>query len=133
MVNHLIIQGRTTADLEKRQTTSGVDVVSFTLAWNEKYKDVDTVCFQRCKAWRGVATFLDKFFHDKGSMMIVEGHLETEKWTDKNGIERSENVLTVDKAHFAGTAGKKSDAPAVSNAGATGGTFTPASDDELPF
>lgn len=132
MVNHLIMQGRMTADLEKRQTTSGVDVVSFTIAWNEKHKDIDKTCFQQCKAWRGTALFLDRYFHDKGSMVIVEGHLETEKWTDKNGNERQANVLTVDKAHFVGS--RSSDAPAASNAEVTGGTFTPTNDDsELPF
>lgn len=129
MVNHLVFQGRLCADLEKRQTTSGVDVVSFTLAWNEKYKDSERTCFQRCKAWRGTANFLDTYLHDKGSLMVVEGQLETEKWTDKNGVERQENVLTVDKVHFAGKRdgnGAKQDAP--------GGGFTSERDNEpLPF
>lgn len=134
-VNHLIFQGRMTKDLEMRITTSDVEVVSFTLAWNEKVKEIDRKCFQKCKAWRGTARFLNTWFHDKGSEVVVEGHLETEEWDDKDGNHRQENVLTVDKAHFVGSTGKKkSDAPAASNAGVTGGTFTPAGDDDsLPF
>ena len=127
MVNHLVIQGRITADIELRKTQSDVSVCSFTVAWNEKFKDIDRTCFQKCKAWRGTAEFIDKYFHEKGSVVIVEGHLETEKWDDKDGNHRQENVLTVDKAHFAGSKG----APKPDGAG---GTFTPTwDDDQLPF
>lgn len=100
-VNHLVFQGRNTKDLELSQTPSGIENVSFTLAWSEKYKETERKCFLRCKAWRNTATFLDKYFHSKGSEMVVEGALETEEW-EKDGQKHSQIVLNVDKAHFCG-------------------------------
>lgn len=135
-VNHLVFQGRNVRDLELRTTNSGIECVNFTLAWSEKYKEVEKTCFQECKAWRGTAVFIDKYFHNKGSEMIVEGKLETEKWEDKDGNKRSKNVLTVDAVHFCG---KRQDGNApsgdASGGNATGGNggFMPAPDDELPF
>lgn len=124
MVNHLVFQGRTVREMELRTTQSGVENVNFTLAWNEKYKENERVCFLRCKAWRQTATFLDKYFHDKGTEMVVEGRLETEKWQDKDGNDRSENVLTVDKVHFCGKR----------QGGGQGEAVTAAPDDgDLPF
>ena len=102
MVNHLVFQGRLTKDLEMKQTPSGISNIAFTLAWNEKYKENEDKCFLRCKAWRQTAEFIDRYFHDKGSEMTVEGKLSTEEWTDKEGNQRSQIVLNVDKVHFCG-------------------------------
>lgn len=101
-LNHTAFQGRLTKDIEKRTTQSGISNVSFTLAWSEKYKETETKCFLRCKAWRGTADFLEKYLHDKGTEMIVEGRLGTEEWTDKDGGQHSQTVLSVDKVHFCG-------------------------------
>ena len=136
-VNHLTIQGRLTKDIEMRTTQSGISTCNFTLAWNEKRKDLDLVCFQTCKAWRGTAEFINKYMHDKGTEMIVEGTLETEKWTDKNGAERSANVLNVDKVHFCGSR-KDGNAAQTGAENQTGQseTFQPLSAEdqgELPF
>lgn len=100
-VNHLVFQGRVTRDLELKTTQSGIENVKFTLAWSEKYKETERKCFLTCKAWRNTATFLDKYFHSKGSEMVVEGALETEEW-EKDGQKRSQIVLNVDKVHFCG-------------------------------
>ena len=106
MVNHLTIQGRLTRDLELRKVTVGQDAfdyVDFTVVWNEKSGDgKEKTLWQNCKAWRGLATFMGKWMHTKGTELIVEGRLITEQWTDKDGNKRSNNVLLVDHAHFCG-------------------------------
>ena len=136
MINSVAFQGRTTKDLEKKVTQSGIDNVSFTLAWSEKYKETERKCFLRCKAWRNTATFLDKYFHAKGSEMVVEGSLETEEW-EKDGEKHSQTVLNVEKVHFCG---KKQDIqqstaqpsqPA--QADPNGGTFVEVPPEDLPF
>ena len=58
MVNKFILQGRLTADPELKQTQSGVSCANLTIAWSEKYKETETKCFQRCKAWRSTADFI---------------------------------------------------------------------------
>ena len=135
-VNHLVYQGRITKDLELRQTQSGIDNVSFTLAWSEKYKETERKCFLRCKAWRNTATFLDKYFHAKGSEMVVEGSLETEEW-EKGGEKHSQTVLNVEKVHFCGkrqdTGTAQPDANSPATAAPAGGGFVEVKEEELPF
>lgn len=132
MLNSVSYQGRVTRDIEKKQTQSGISFVNFTLAWSEKYKETETKCFLRCKAWRQTAEFIDKYFHNKGSEMLVEGHLETEEWQDADGNNRSQTVLTVNRAHFCG---KRQDggqaAQETTNDAPSGYTDVP--DDQLPF
>lgn len=135
-VNHLVYQGRITKDLEIRQTQSGIDNVSFTLAWSEKYKETERKCFLRCKAWRNTATFLDKYFHAKGSEMTVEGSLETEEW-EKDGEKHSQTVLNVDKVHFCGRKQDSQQSTAQpsqpAQADPNGGAFVEVPEGELPF
>lgn len=137
MINSVAFQGRTTKDLEKKVTQSGIENVKFTLAWSEKYKETERKCFLTCKAWRQTATFLDKYFHSKGSEMVVEGALETEEWEDKDGNKRSQIVLNVDKVHFCGKKQDTGTAQPAENAPATaapaGGGFVEVKEEELPF
>ena len=135
-VNHLVFQGRTTRDLEKKVTQSGIEIVKFTLAWSEKYKETERKCFLTCKAWRQTATFLDRFFHSKGSEMVVEGALETEEW-EKDGQKHSQIVLNVDKVHFCGKKQDNGTAYTATNetapAATDGGFVEVDSSEPLPF
>lgn len=101
MINHLILQGRLTRDPDLRQTTGGVSVCSFTVAWSEKYKDRETKLFMPCTAWRATGEMISRNF-SKGREIIVEGGLSTREWTDNEGGKRSVIELTVDRVHFCG-------------------------------
>ena len=105
MLNKVVYQGRFTADPELRSTQSGISFMEFTLAWSVTYKDVETKCFLRCKAWRSTAEFISKYF-TKGKEILVEGSLETNEWTDEQGQKKSRTILNVEKVHFCG--GKQS-------------------------
>jgi single-strand DNA-binding protein len=101
MVNTLIYQGRITKDLELKQTSSDITYTEFTIAWSEKYKESETKCFLRCKAWRSTAEFLSKYFF-KGKEIAINGHLVTEEW-EKEGQKQSRMICVVDKVHFCGS------------------------------
>jgi single-strand DNA-binding protein len=101
MLNRLNYQGRLTADIELKQTQSGVSFTEFTIAWSEKYKEVETKCFLRCKAWRQTAEFISKYFK-KGSEILVEGRLVTEQW-EKDGQAQSRTICDIEKVHFCGS------------------------------
>lgn len=101
MINKMILQGRLTADIELRRTQSDVANTEFTIAWSEKYKEVETRCFMRCKAWRQAAEFLDKYFR-KGQEILIEGHMVTEKW-EKDGEKKSRTICLIDKVNFCGS------------------------------
>ena len=100
MVNSMILQGRLVADIELKYTQSNVAHAEFTVAWSEKYKDVETKCFLRCKAWRNTAEFLEKYFR-KGQEIVIVGHMVTEQWTT-DGENKSRTICQVDKVNFCG-------------------------------
>lgn len=135
MVNRLIFQGRLVADPELKNTQSNVAFSEFTIAWSEKYKEAETKCFLRCKAWRNTAEFISKYFK-KGQEIIIEGHLTTEQWED-NGDKKSRTICIVDKAHFCGSKSEttpNSTSKSNSISGLDGFENIPEDiDEELPF
>lgn len=100
MVNKVILQGRFVADPELKNA-GGFSMTEFTVAWSEKYKEVNYQCFMRCKAWRAQADHICKYFN-KGKECVIEGRLLTESW-EKDGQKQSRTLCNVEKIHFAGT------------------------------
>lgn len=98
MVNELIYQGRLTKDPELKATQSGINTLLFTIAWSNKYKDVETKCFLLCRAWRQTAEFISNYFR-KGQEIIIIGHLETQTWDNGENV----TLCMVDRAHFCGS------------------------------
>ncbi len=146
MLNYDVKTGRLTADPELRTTQNGVPVVGFTLAVQRNYKidDEYPTDFLNFVAWRGTAEFICKHFR-KGNLITVEGALETRKYTDKDGNNRTAYEIKVDRAHFCESAGGRQNNNNGGNppeADSVGG-FTPVfpnttegfaeSDDDLPF
>lgn len=105
MINKTILQGRFTADPTVEQK-GGFDMTEFTIAWSETYKEKETKCFLRCKAWRSKATHVAKYFK-KGQECVIEGRLETEQW-EKDGQKQSRIVLNLENIHFCGPKSKGS-------------------------
>lgn len=101
MVNKVIFQGRLTADPEVRHTASNVANLEMTIAWSEKYKEVETKCFLRCKAWRNTAEFIGKYFV-KGQEIVIEGQMVTEQW-ESNGENRNRTICLIEKVNFCGS------------------------------
>ena len=101
MVNKLIYQGRLVANPELKRTQSDVPYLETSIAWSEKYKEAETKCFLRCKAWRNTAEFISNYFK-KGQEIIIEGHMVTEQWQD-DGENKSRTICMIDKAHFCGS------------------------------
>jgi single-strand DNA-binding protein len=106
MVNTAVITGRLTADPEIRTTRTGVKTTSFTVAVERRHLNdgerkadfIDVV------AWRNNAEFICRYFR-KGSMIAVEGHLQTETYKDKNGNSRKTMELIADNISFCGNKG----------------------------
>ena len=131
MINSVNFQGRLVKDIELKHTESDVAYTEFTIAWSEKYKEVETKCFLRCKAWRQSAELLSKYFA-KGQEIAINGHLVTEEW-EKNGEKQSRTICMVDKIHFCGNKASNTEG----NVNGSGGDFMNIPDDikdeELPF
>lgn len=99
--NKVILGGRLTADIELKQTQSGLSVCSFSLAVNRRTgKDQpQQTDFIDCKAWKERAEFLSRYFK-KGSSLCVVGQLQKREWTDNNGNKRYATEVLVDEAMF---------------------------------
>ena len=87
MYNKVILMGRITHDLELKQTPNGVSVCAFQIAvdrcFQTKGKERKSDFF-RVETWRQTAEFVTKYF-SKGRMILVEGELHNDDYTDKNG------------------------------------------------
>ena len=105
MINRIVIMGRLTADPEYKQTPNGTAVVTFSVAVDRNYtakgqeKQTD---FIPCVAWRNTADFIRRYFA-KGNMIALDGSLQTRKYTDKQGNNRSVFEVLVDQVSFAGS------------------------------
>ena len=100
MINSVVIQGRLARDPEIKATQSGIAVANFTVCWSDRYKETETRLFLPCKAWRGTAEFVGKYFR-KGQEIAVDGRLIAEEW-EKDGEKKSRVVLDVRGVHFCG-------------------------------
>lgn len=125
----MILQGRLTADPELRQTQSGISFIEFTVAWSEKYNEIETKCFLRCKAWRATAEFVSKYF-TKGQEIAVEGKIITEQW-EKDGQAQSRTICDIEKVHFCGS--KTSASASTTTTPKTMQDNFPPIDEDVPF
>lgn len=139
MLNRVVIQGRIGKDIELRHTQSGVSVVSFSIAVDRDFKDKatgeKTTDWVNVTAWRSTAEFVSKYF-SKGRMAVVEGKLQTNTWTDKDGNKRSSLEVVADSVYFGDSRKKESegDTPESDRPEQNGQEFSEVDDDgELPF
>ena len=101
MLNMMCLHGRLVRDPELRRTQSGKAVTSFTVAWSEKYGESETQLFLDCTVWNATAEMMERNFR-KGDPILVEGRLQTRKWQDKDGNNRSTTEMLVSRVHFVG-------------------------------
>lgn len=102
MLNVVALMGRLTADPELRATPAGVSVTSFTIAVDRsfvKQGEERQTDFINCVAWRGAADFVAKHFQ-KGSLIAVDGSIQTRRYQDKDGHNRTAFEVVVNNAHF---------------------------------
>lgn len=103
-MNNITITGRLTADPELKQTQSGLAVTSFNVAVDRSYtakgqeKQTD---FFTVVAWRGTAEFICKYF-TKGRLILINGEMQSRKFTDKDGNNRTVWEVVADKVEFMG-------------------------------
>lgn len=87
MINKVVLTGRLTRDLELKTTQSGLSVASFTIAVNRQFTDSQgkrEADFINCVIWRKAAENLCKFTH-KGSLIGIDGRLQTRSYDNNNG------------------------------------------------
>lgn len=107
MLNVVAIMGRLVADPELRTTGNGTNVCSFRIACDRNFAQKGQerqADFIDVVAWRQSAEFICKYFQ-KGSLIAVEGSLQSRQYQDKNENKRTAVEVLANQINFAG--GKK--------------------------
>lgn len=91
-LNKAMLIGRLGQDPEVRYTQSNTAVANFSLATNERYKDrngefQEKTEWHRIVAWGRTAEICQEYLK-KGSLVYIEGPIETREWEDKEGQKR---------------------------------------------
>ncbi|SOE20969.1 single-strand binding protein [Spirosomataceae bacterium TFI 002] len=92
-LNKVLLIGNVGGDPEIRSLPSGSKVANFSLATSESYNDKSgqkqTVTeWHRIELWDGLATIAERYVK-KGDPIYIEGKIRNERWTDKDGQEKT--------------------------------------------
>ena len=104
MLNKVMIIGRLGADPEIRYTQAGQATCSLRIATDESYTDRDGKRVERTE-WHRVTVFGKAAencgnYLGKGSLVHVEGSLQTRKWQDQNGQDRYTTEIKAQRVQF---------------------------------
>jgi single-strand DNA-binding protein len=114
-LNKAMLIGNLTRDPEMRQTTSGQNVTSFSLATNRNWKDAsgqkqEQVEYHNVVAWGKLAEICGQYLQ-KGKKVYIDGRLQTRDWEGKDGVRRyrtevvADNMIMLSRGGDAGAAG----------------------------
>ena len=137
-MNVAILMGRPTTDIELRHTQSGTSVASFTLAVDRRVKQGEEkkADFISIIVWGKTAEFAANYIR-KGQLIAVEGSIQTRKYQDKEGNNRTAFEVVANNVHFA--EGKKDNNGSYTPAKASNANVNPddfqefSVEDDLPF
>jgi single-strand DNA-binding protein len=106
-VNKVILVGNLGQDPDVRYTGSGAAIATISIATSESWTDKKTGQKQERTEWHRVKLFgrLAEVVHEylrKGRQVYVEGRLRTDKFTDRDGVERFSTVVIADEMQMLG-------------------------------
>jgi len=143
-VNKVILVGNLGRDAELRYTPGGAAVAKFSIATTEMWNDKSGQRQERTEwhnidLWGKQAETLSEYLV-KGKQVYVEGRLQTDEYTDKEGQKRKSTKVRCDRVVLLGGGGggrnqsiERSGDSMGSHAPAGGDMGEPLSDDDIPF
>lgn len=147
-VNKVILVGNLGRDAELRYTPGGAAVAKFSIATTEMWNDKSGQRQERTEwhtidLWGKQAETLSEYLV-KGKQVYIEGRLQTDEYTDKEGVKRKSTKVRCDRVVLLGGGGGGARAPqrAAAGAGAGAGSehmepmgepVTELTDDDIPF
>ena len=138
-MNKLTIIGNLTRDPERRTTSTGVFVCTFTVAVNRRRSNQESgqpeADFFRVTAWRQLGENCAKFL-TKGRKVCVIGPVSVSTFQGNDGTTRASLEVTADDVEFLtprSEAGEPVSAPPAAPKAAPAGDFVQVDEDDLPF
>jgi single-strand DNA-binding protein len=106
-MNKVIIIGRLGADVELRYTQAGAPVANFSVATDESYTDQQGNKVEKTE-WHRIIVFQRQAencaqYIGKGSLVCVEGSIQTRQWQDQNGQQRYTTEIKAQRVQFLST------------------------------
>jgi single-strand DNA-binding protein len=131
-VNKAILVGRLGRDPETRYTSGGQAVCNFTMATDETYKDRSgerqkRTEWHRIVVWGKQAEIAQQYLR-KGSLVFVEGRIQSRQWDDREGQKRTTVEIVASNFRMLGS---RSDG-AAAGASAAGGAGMSSTEHESP-
>ena len=139
-INHIFIVGNLGRDPEIRYTKDNKPVANFSVAASESWKDKQGEWVERTEWFRVVAfgytaEKVERTFA-KGKQVLVEGKMQTRKWTDKDGNEQTTTEIVADRVMALGRKEEGGKPAGVGDSGHFEAPQMPAvqeEEDDLPF
>ncbi|MFM7620737.1 MAG: single-stranded DNA-binding protein [Alphaproteobacteria bacterium] len=100
-INKVILVGNVGQDPEIRSTQDGREIANFSIATSESWKDKNTGEKKDKTEWHRVVVFSQglvgviKNYVKKGTKLYLEGSLQTRKWTDNQGVEKTTTEIVL--------------------------------------
>ncbi|HTV86076.1 MAG TPA: single-stranded DNA-binding protein [Dyella sp.] len=110
-INKVILVGNLGADPEVRYTGGGTAIASLRIATSEQWTDKQSGQKQERTEWHRVKLFgrlaeIAGEYLKKGRQVYVEGSLRTDKYTDKDGVERYSTDIIANELQMLGGGGE---------------------------
>ena len=100
-LNKIFLIGRLTQNPDVRKTPGGQTVCSFSIATNRVWNDRNSgqkqekTEFHNIVLWRRLAEIASQYL-SKGSLVLVEGRIETRSWQDNSGNKKYKTEIIGD-------------------------------------
>lgn len=126
MLNQAMIVGRVGKDPAVNHSNNGTAITNLSVATSEKWKDKNSGEMQERTEWHKVVCFgrtaeVVGDYVKKGALIFVTGRLQTNKWQDKDQIDRYTTEIVASQVKFLSTPKNTSDNAGNSgNGGSTG-------------
>ena len=109
-INKVILVGNLGNDPDVKATQGGTTITTISVATSEQWKDKQTGQAQERTEWHRVKFFgrlaeIAGEYLRKGSQVYIEGSLRTDKYTDKNGVERYTTDIIANEMQMLGGKG----------------------------
>ncbi|WP_017460187.1 single-stranded DNA-binding protein [Dyella ginsengisoli] len=106
-INKVILVGNLGADPEVRYTGSGTAIATLSVATSESWTDKQSGEKQERTEWHRVKLFgrlaeIAGEYLKKGRQIYIEGSLRTDKYTDKQGVERYSTDIVASEMQMLG-------------------------------
>ena len=117
-MNRVVMIGRTTANVELKQTTSGTSVAEFSIAVNRTFKNANgerESDFFNCIAFSKLAETISRYVK-KGDQIGIEGRLQTRNYTNREGKKVYVTEIIVENVEFLQTKKQEEQNPTIAEA-----------------